>query len=119
MSQFKLINSLKVNDEIPVNKYVSTETGIQVYIAQVHSPVTSAYLALGEHFKNLQVSRNENFLFAATEADSDDGIPHTLEHLIFLGSEEYPYKGVLDLLANRCLASGTSKLHTHITKRID
>lgn len=47
----------------------------------------------------------------ATEEDSDDGLPHTLEHLIFLGSEEYPYKGVLDLLANRCLASGTSKFN--------
>ena len=46
--------------------------------------------------------------FAATEAYDDDGLPHTLEHLIFLGSEQYPYKGVLDLLANRCLASGTN-----------
>lgn len=44
----------------------------------------------------------------ATEAHDDDGIPHTLEHLIFLGSENYPFKGVLDLLANRCLASGTN-----------
>lgn len=25
-----------------------------------------------------------------------------------MASEEYPYKGVLDLLANRCLASGTN-----------
>lgn len=45
---------------------------------------------------------------SATEAFDDDGLPHTLEHLIFLGSEQYPYKGVLDLLANRCLASGTN-----------
>lgn len=49
-----------------------------------------------------------NFVYIATEAFDDDGLPHTLEHLIFLGSEEYPYKGVLDLLANRCLASGTN-----------
>lgn len=47
-------------------------------------------------------------LFLATEAHNDDGLPHTLEHLIFLGSELYPYKGILDLLANRCLASGTN-----------
>lgn len=46
--------------------------------------------------------------FTATEAHDDDGIPHTLEHLIFLGSEDYSFKGVLDLLANRCLASGTN-----------
>lgn len=48
------------------------------------------------------------FIYEATEAFDDDGIPHTLEHLIFLGSEDYPFKGVLDLLANRCLASGTN-----------
>jgi len=48
------------------------------------------------------------FIFLATEAHDNDGIPHTLEHLIFLGSEGYPFKGVLDLLANRCLASGTN-----------
>lgn len=48
MSHFKLVNSLRVNDEIPVAKYVSSETGIQVYVASVESPVTSAYIALGE-----------------------------------------------------------------------
>ena len=33
------------------------------------------------------------FLFVlATEAHDDDGLPHTLEHLVFMGSEEYPYK---------------------------
>ena len=44
----------------------------------------------------------------ATEADDHDGLPHTLEHLVFLGSEDYPYKEVLDLLANRCLADRTN-----------
>lgn len=52
------------------------------------------------------------FLFVATEALDDDGLPHTLEHLIFLGSEQFPYKGVLDILANRCLASGTNAFTT-------
>ena len=28
----------------------------------------------------------------ATEAHDDDGLPHTLEHLVFMGSENYPYK---------------------------
>lgn len=35
------------------------------------------------------------FLFnlsSATEAHDDDGLPHTLEHLVFMGSENYPYK---------------------------
>lgn len=30
--------------------------------------------------------------FSATEAHDHDGLPHTLEHLIFMGSEKYPYK---------------------------
>ena len=34
------------------------------------------------------------YFLVATEAETDDGCPHTLEHLIFLGSEDYPYKGV-------------------------
>lgn len=111
MHNFKLINSVKVNDEIPVKKYVSSETGIQVYVAQVHSPLTNAYLALGKIFlfSILQFHPTDICLYLATEADSDDGIPHTLEHLVFLGSEDYPFKGVLDLLANRCLANGTSE----------
>ena len=28
--------------------------------------------------------------------------------MIFLGSEDYPYAGVLDLLANKVFASGTN-----------
>lgn len=47
MSNFVLVNSVKVNDEIPVEKIVSVETGMQVYIARVDSPQTDAYLALG------------------------------------------------------------------------
>ena len=32
------------------------------------------------------------FMLSATEAQDDDGLPHTLEHIIFMGSEKYPYK---------------------------
>ena len=44
------------------------------------------------------------FLTILLKALDNDGLPHTLEHLVFLGSEDYPYKEVLDLLANRALA---------------
>ncbi|XP_015601715.1 uncharacterized protein C05D11.1 [Cephus cinctus] len=101
MSGFELVCSLKSNDIIPVHKYKSTNTGLTVVIAEVDGPVVCGYLCL------------------ATEAFDDDGLPHTLEHLIFMGSEEYPYKGVLDLWANRCLASGTNAMtdtdHTFYT----
>ncbi|CAK1603337.1 unnamed protein product [Parnassius mnemosyne] len=90
MSHFKLISSTKASDVIPVNKYVSEKTGLTVIIADVEGPLVNGFFCL------------------ATEAHDDDGLPHTLEHLIFLGSERYPYKGILDLLANRCMAHGTN-----------
>lgn len=34
---------------------------------------------------------NSNYV-SATEAHDDDGLPHTLEHIVFMGSEKYPYK---------------------------
>ncbi|XP_067661811.1 uncharacterized protein C05D11.1-like [Haliotis asinina] len=87
---FEFLFTVVANDSIPVSKYRSKETGISVFVAQVEGPLVNGYFCL------------------ATEAHDDDGLPHTLEHHIFMGSEQYPYKGVLDLLANRCLASGTN-----------
>jgi Zn-dependent M16 (insulinase) family peptidase len=62
----------------------------QVVLARAPGPITHAFFAI------------------ATEAHDDDGLPHTLEHLIFLGSEMYPFKGVLDMAANRLFARGTN-----------
>ncbi|XP_064616831.1 uncharacterized protein C05D11.1-like [Liolophura sinensis] len=90
MSGFDYLFTAHANESIPVSKYKSQRTGLSVFIAQVEGPLVNGYFCL------------------ATEAHNDDGLPHTLEHLVFMGSEDYPYKGVLDLLANRCLASGTN-----------
>ncbi|XP_041369326.1 uncharacterized protein C05D11.1-like [Gigantopelta aegis] len=89
-SNFEFLFSAVANGSIPVSKYRSKVTGISVFIGQVEGPLVNGYFCL------------------ATEAHDDDGLPHTLEHLVFMGSEHHPYKGVLDLLANRCLASGTN-----------
>ncbi|XP_031560013.1 uncharacterized protein C05D11.1-like [Actinia tenebrosa] len=89
-ANFESISSFTVLDYIPIKKYRSKRTGIQFCFAQVPGPLVNGYLCL------------------ATEAHDDDGLPHTLEHLVFMGSEDYPYKGLLDLLANRCLAQGTN-----------
>ncbi|CAO3593295.1 unnamed protein product [Absidia cylindrospora] len=48
------------------------------------------------------------FLTVATEAFDDGGHAHCSEHLVFLGSENYPYKGVLDSFATRAFARGTN-----------
>ena len=76
--------------KVPVALYVCAETGLRLIAAQVQSPTVHGYFTV------------------QTEAFDDYGCPHTLEHLIFLGSERYPYKGVLDVLANRCFAQGTN-----------
>ena len=41
----------------------------------------------------------------ATEIHDDSGAPHTLEHLCFMGSKNYQYKGVLDKLATRAYSN--------------
>lgn len=90
LGHFELSYSLTAFGKIPVCEYVSKKTGLTIVIAEVEGPIVTGNFCL------------------ATEAFDDDGLPHTLEHLIFLGSLHYPFKGVLDLLANRCLASGTN-----------
>ncbi|CAG7825781.1 unnamed protein product [Allacma fusca] len=87
---FDLISSVKANGVHPVTKYRSRSTGLELVHASIPGPVVNGYIVL------------------ATRAEDHDGLPHTLEHMIFLGSDEYPYKGILDILANKCLASGTN-----------
>lgn len=41
----------------------------------------------------------------ATEIQDDSGAPHTLEHLCFMGSKNYQFKGVLDKFATRAYSN--------------
>jgi Zn-dependent M16 (insulinase) family peptidase len=53
-----------------------------------------------------QVGPKVNGYFAlATEIHDDSGAPHTLEHLCFMGSKSYQYKGLLDKLATRAYST--------------
>ena len=45
------------------------------------------------------------YFVLATEIHDDTGAPHTLEHLCFMGSKSYKYKGFLDKLATRAYSS--------------
>eukprot|EP01006_Ploeotia_vitrea_P026948 TRINITY_DN59857_c0_g1_i1.p1 TRINITY_DN59857_c0_g1~~TRINITY_DN59857_c0_g1_i1.p1 ORF type:complete len:1040 (-),score=119.02 TRINITY_DN59857_c0_g1_i1:150-3209(-) len=78
------------NNGVPVSKWESKRTGMRICLAEVPFPEVNGFFTL------------------ATESWCHDGCPHTLEHLIFLGSEDFPYKGMLDQLANRCFAQGTN-----------
>lgn len=73
-----------------LEKWQSSKTGLTVLWANFESPLLNSYITI------------------ASEIFNDSGVPHTLEHLVFLGSEQYPYKGVLDTLANRAFAQGTN-----------
>lgn len=70
-------------------KYRICSTGFTVTILEHDGPIIGADIAL------------------KTLTTDDDGLPHTLEHLVFMGSSSYP-KGFLDFAANRCLSDGTN-----------
>ncbi len=73
-----------------VEKWRSRKTGLTVLWANFDSPLLNCYMTL------------------ASEIFEDSGVPHTLEHLIFLGSDLYPFKVFSNTLANRAFASGTN-----------
>ena len=87
---FKEAAKLTVDDVIPVTLHRSDKTGLTVVHAEIAQTLVEGVICL------------------ATEAHDNDGLAHTLEHLVFMGSKKYPYKGSLDLIANRCLAYGTN-----------
>ncbi|GFS72170.1 uncharacterized protein C05D11.1 [Nephila pilipes] len=89
-SMYECTAEILTDGGVKLSKYKSTKSGLTICIAEADGPLVEGYLCV------------------ATEAHDDDGLPHTLEHLVFMGSEKYPYKGVLDLVANRCLAQGTN-----------
>ena len=90
VSHWRVLESFPLTPSLQVTSYRSSLTGLRVVLASVRGPLVMGYLTL------------------ATESHSDDGCPHTLEHLVFMGSAAWPYKGVLDLLANRSLSQGTN-----------
>lgn len=74
----------------PARVLRSRKSGLSAILVHTPGPLVQGYIAI------------------ATEAKCNRGLPHTLEHLIFLGSKAYPHKGVLDLMANRCFSDGTN-----------
>jgi len=52
-----------------------------------------------------QSTKLHGFFVLATEIHDDSGAPHTLEHLLFMGSKSYKYKGFLDKLATRAYSN--------------
>ncbi|KAK5943462.1 hypothetical protein PMZ80_004469 [Knufia obscura] len=72
-----------------ITQYESKKTGMRVVVVDQEGPKLYGFFVL------------------ATEIHDDSGAPHTLEHLCFMGSKTYKYKGFLDKLATRAY-SGTN-----------
>ena len=81
-NKYELVEEIE-KEAFKVTKLILTRTGVRVYHCDVSGPLVKGYFTL------------------ATETHDHDGLPHTLEHLVFMGCHEYPYKGVLDKVANR------------------
>lgn len=83
-TKFKKIQNFKADyTEAQFTQYESQRTGMNVVVVDRKGPKIYGYFAL------------------ATEIHDDSGAPHTLEHLCFMGSRKYPFKGVLDKLSTR------------------
>ncbi|GJE87608.1 Zn-dependent peptidase M16-like protein [Phanerochaete sordida] len=88
---FDLVTRAKLDyADILVSKWKSRVTGLSVVHLDYNAPIVHGYFVIG------------------TEIFNDSGCPHTLEHLVFMGSEKYPYKGIIDHLANRGFSNGTN-----------
>lgn len=87
-SHFKTIQQFQLDyAPIDVTQYESTRTGMRCVVVDQKGPKVNGYFAL------------------ATEIHDDSGAPHTLEHLCFMGSRSYRYKGLLDKLATRAYST--------------
>ncbi|KAH7931086.1 hypothetical protein BV22DRAFT_1027850 [Leucogyrophana mollusca] len=88
---FDLVKRVKLDyTDVVVSKWQSRVTGLSIVHLDYEAPLVNGYFVIG------------------TEIFNDSGCPHTLEHLVFMGSEKYPYKGIIDHLANRGFSNGTN-----------
>ena len=70
--------------------FVDKKTHMRVVVCEIPGPLCQADIII------------------PTECFDNKGLPHCLEHLIFMGSESFPFRGYLDKLANLCVAQGTN-----------
>ena len=114
----------------PIFSYRSPATSLRGLVVTTDEPICSLHIVLSTESngggsttaaattsndggeKGIVVAQETSSSSAAAAAAAwhhpDDGLPHTLEHLVFLGSQTHPHKGVLDKLANRSMADGTN-----------
>ncbi|KIM20884.1 hypothetical protein M408DRAFT_30019 [Serendipita vermifera MAFF 305830] len=88
VGDFHLLKRIALNyTDVTITKWRSEKTGLRVIHVDYEGPIINGYFAV------------------ATEIFDDSGCPHTLEHLVFHGSEQYPYSDALQRIAFRSFAS--------------
>ena len=86
-----------------IRSYRSPITSLRGLVVTTDEPICSLHILLSTESNGGSTTTNHQAWH-----HPDDGLPHTLEHLVFLGSKTHPHKGILDKLANRCMADGTN-----------
>ncbi len=69
---------------MPVEVHVSERTGLRVLVAQVPGPLVTGVVCVATEARD------------GPRWTQDDGLPHVLEHLVLQGSQDFPYRGVLN-----------------------
>ncbi|EMF10055.1 uncharacterized protein SEPMUDRAFT_158247 [Sphaerulina musiva SO2202] len=96
--RFRTIQKLKIDyAPVGITQYESTRTGMRVAVVDRAGPKVEGEFAL------------------ATEINDDSGSPHTLEHLVFMGSKSYKYTGLLDRLSSRAFSTTNAGTATDYT----
>ncbi|KAI9222054.1 hypothetical protein BC828DRAFT_379462 [Blastocladiella britannica] len=75
---------------VPVRVHVNKASGLRVVFADVEGPLAQVAIVV------------------PTCVSDDSGLPHTLEHLCFMGSKGYPHRGFLDTAALLSISVGTN-----------
>lgn len=88
-SNFEFLSSY-CQSTLNIEKYQSKRTGMKFYHIQLPLPLIKLEICV------------------QTKPYDDTGCAHTLEHLIFLGSEKYPQQGYLDYISAQHYSLGTN-----------
>lgn len=96
--RFKTIQRFSLDyAPVTITQYESTRTGMRIAVVDKKGPKVEGEFAL------------------ATEINDDSGAPHTLEHLVFMGSKSYRYTGLLDKLSSRAFSTTNAGTATDYT----
>ncbi|KAJ9050858.1 hypothetical protein DSO57_1010409 [Entomophthora muscae] len=85
-----LLSDPKIKSNFRFDLYQHGRTGLRVVFINAPGPASHSTIVV------------------PTLCQDDYGLPHTLEHLIFCGSQNYPTRGYLEALATRSLSTGTN-----------